>query len=262
MNLQAGWSDDTAKPANLRRVLTKNIYMTKPVETDSTQIPSLPRHSVCRSHSYELGEVTMRKVFLIGLVLMAFGRSVSAQHLGELSLDYSYMHYVPVDNLSAINMNGGGGAAVLYLAGVFGLKAEVQGYASKNINFSFPPGSVRCPAGCSGTAEANLFNGNVGPTIKIRIKAIQPFVEGLVGGAHTNFYENVHKNCAGCLSASPGDWALNFVIGGGIDVKLGHHWAIRPIEADYILTRFINDFTTGHNNQNNFRYQAGLVFEF
>jgi hypothetical protein len=38
--------------------------------------------------------------------------------------------------------------------------------------------------------------------------------------------------------------------------------AIRPVEADYFLTRFINDLTTGHRNQNSFRYQAGLVFEF
>lgn len=204
----------------------------------------------------------MRKIFLIGLVLMAFADRTPAQHLGELSVDYSYLHYVPVDNLSSINMNGGGGAAVLYLAGFLGLKAEVQGYAGKNVNFSFPPGSLRCPSGCSGTAQANLFTGNVGPTIKIRIKRIQPFFEGLIGGAHTNFYENVHKKCSGCISATPGDWALNVVIGGGIDLKLSHHWAIRPIEADYILTRFINDFTTGHNNQNNFRYQAGLVFEF
>src|SRR5215469_16750099 len=185
----------------------------------------------------------MRKIFLIGLVLMAFAGRTPAQHLGELSVDYSYLHYVPVDNLSSINMNGGGGAAVLYLAGFLGLKAEVQGYAGKNVNFSFPPGSLRCPSGCSGTAQANLFTGNVGPTIKIRIKRIQPFFEGLIGGAHTNFYENVHKNCAGCISAAPGDWALNVAIGGGIDLKLSHHWAIRPIEADYILTRFINDFT-------------------
>lgn len=204
----------------------------------------------------------MRKAFLIGLVLMAFGRSASAQHLGELSVDYSYLHYVPVNNLSAINMNGGGGAAVLYFAGFLGLKAEVQGYAGKDVNFNFPPGSLRCPSGCSGIAQADLFTGNVGPTIKIRIKAIQPFVEGMAGGAHTNFYKNVHKNCAGCISATPGDWALDVVIGGGIDLKLGHHIAVRPIEADYFLTRFINGFTTGHNNQSNFRYQAGLVFEF
>src|SRR5207245_7046521 len=125
---------------------------------------------------------------------LAFG-----QHLGEFSANYSYMHYVPVDNLPTINLNGGGGAAVLYFAGFFGIKAEFEGYASENVNFSFPPGSARCPSGCTGTAEANLITANVGPTIKIRIKGFQPFFEGLVGGAHTNYYQNVHKNCVGCV---------------------------------------------------------------
>jgi len=52
------------------------------------------------------------------------------------------------------------------------------------------------------------------------------------------------------------------VVGGSIDFKVTSHLAIRPVEADYFLTRFINDLTTGHRNQNSFRYQAGLVFEF
>lgn len=207
-------------------------------------------------------DINMRRAILVGFVLLLFGKAAFGQHLGELSANYSYMHYVPVDNLPTTNLNGGGGAAVLYFAGFFGLKAEVEGYASQSINFSFPPGSIRCPSGCSGTAEASLFTGNFGPTIKIRIKRIQPFFEGLVGGAHTNFYKNVKKNCPGCTFASPGDWALDVVLGGGIDFKLTSHLAIRPIEADYFLTRFINNLTTGHNNQSNFRYQAGLVFEF
>jgi hypothetical protein len=204
----------------------------------------------------------MRKTFLVGLVLLVSGKAAWGQHLGELTANYSYMHYVPVDNLPTANLNGGGGSAVLYFAGFFGLKAEVEGYASQNINFSFPPGSIRCPSGCTGTAPANLFTGNFGPQIKIRIKRVQPFFEGLVGGAYTNFYQNVHKNCSGCTFGAPGDWALDVVLGGGIDIKVTSHLAIRPIEADYFLTRFINNLTTGNNNQNNFRYQAGLVFEF
>jgi hypothetical protein len=204
----------------------------------------------------------MRKTLLVGLFLLISGKAAMGQHLGELTANYSYMRYVPVDNLPTANLNGGGGSAVLYFAGFFGLKAEVEGYASQNINFNFPPGSIRCPSGCTGTAQANLFTGNFGPQIKIRIKRVQPFFEGLVGGAHTNFYQNVHKNCSGCTFGSPGDWALDVVLGGGVDIKVTSHLAIRPIEADYFLTRFINNLTTGNNNQNNFRYQAGLVFEF
>jgi opacity protein-like surface antigen len=206
--------------------------------------------------------MNMKRATVVGFALLLFGKATLGQHLGELSANYSYMHYVPVDNLPSINLNGGGGAAVLYFAGFFGIKGEFEGYASQNVNFSFPPGSVRCPSGCSGTAQANLFTANVGPTIKFRIGPFQPFVEGLVGGAHTDFYQNVHKNCVGCVISSPGDWALDLVFGGGIDFKVTRHLAIRPIEADYFLTRFINNITTGHNNQSNFRYQAGLVFEF
>jgi hypothetical protein len=204
----------------------------------------------------------MRKTLLVGLVVLVSGKAALGQHLGELTGNYSYMHYVPVDNLPTANLNGGGGSAVLYFGGFFGLKAEVEGYASQSINFNFPPGSIRCPTGCTGTAQANLFTGNFGPQIKIRIKRVQPFFEALVGGAHTNFYQNVHKNCSGCRFGSPGDWALDVVLGGGVDIKVTSHLAIRPIEADYFLTRFINNLTTGNNNQNNFRYQAGLVFEF
>ena len=204
----------------------------------------------------------MRRAILVGFVLLLVGKAALGQRLGELSANYSYMHYVPVDSLPTLNLNGGGGSAVLYLGGFFGLKAEVEGYASQNINFNFPPGSITCPSGCTGTAETNLFTGNFGPQIKIRIKRVQPFFEGLVGGAHTNFYQNVRKNCSGCTFGSAGDWALHVVLGGGIDFKVTSHLAIRPIEADYVLARFINNLTTGHNNQNNFRYQAGLVFEF
>ena len=57
--------------------------------------------------------MNMKKAILVGFVLLVFGKVASGQHLGELSGNYSYMHYVPVDNLPSINLNGGGGAAVL-----------------------------------------------------------------------------------------------------------------------------------------------------
>jgi hypothetical protein len=204
----------------------------------------------------------MRKALLFGLVLLTFGGATSAQSLGELSVNYSYMRYVPAYQFPLTNLNGGGGAGVLYFAGVFGIKAEFQAYGGRYINFAFPPGSLTCPAGCSGTAQANLFTGMVGPTVKFRIKGFQPFVEGLVGAAHTNFYQNIYRTCVECTFRLPGDLALAVVVGGGIDFKITRHLSIRPIEADYFLTRFINSITTGHNNQNSFRYQAGLVFEF
>ena len=52
------------------------------------------------------------------------------------------------------------------------------------------------------------------------------------------------------------------IIGGGIDVPLTKAISIRPVQVDYLLTRFGNGFTGGNNNQSNFRYQAGISFRF
>jgi hypothetical protein len=45
-------------------------------------------------------------------------------------------------------------------------------------------------------------------------------------------------------------------------MPVGEHFAIRPAQVDYFLTRFGNAFTGGNNNQSNFRYQAGVQFRF
>jgi hypothetical protein len=39
----------------------------------------------------------MGKALLVGLVLLVSGMAALGQHLGELTANYSYMHYVPVD---------------------------------------------------------------------------------------------------------------------------------------------------------------------
>ena len=52
------------------------------------------------------------------------------------------------------------------------------------------------------------------------------------------------------------------MIGGGLDIPLSHSIAFRPVQVDYVLTRFGNGFTAGNQNQSNFRYQAGIQFRF
>jgi hypothetical protein len=50
------------------------------------------------------------------------------------------------------------------------------------------------------------------------------------------------------------------VIGGGLDINAGKHFAVRPAQLDYLLTRFnpLNESPT----QNNLRYSAMIVFKF
>jgi Outer membrane protein beta-barrel domain len=207
----------------------------------------------------------MKKIFLAGLVLL-FGSAAFAQDYPkiELSLDYSYMRFVPQNNniIQSFSLNGGGGAGTYFFTSWIGIKAEFEGYASQTRSFNFT-GTPICTGVCTGNAQGNLFTYNFGPEIKYRTEHFQPFVEALFGGARSNVYGNVVTDCVGCVfTKSPSNNAFDFIIGGGIDIPVTKMIAIRPAEVDYVLTRFGNNFTNGHNNQSNFRYEAAVVISF
>ena len=219
----------------------------------------------------------MKKLILAGLVVL-FGSVAFAQDTpkAEVSINYSYMRFNP-ENSSVINsfsLNGGGGAFSYFFNSMIGIKAEFEGYGSQTRNFNFTnttfcnPGAARIAEGgttgvCTGAAQGNLFTYNVGPVVKFRTPHVQPFVEAMFGGAHSNVNANLKKDCTGCVVVrSPSNNAFDFIIGGGIDIPITHSISFRPVELDLALTRFGNAFTKGNNNQSNLRYQAGFVFSF
>jgi opacity protein-like surface antigen len=53
--------------------------------------------------------------------------------------------------------------------------------------------------------------------------------------------------------------AFGMTAGGGIDFTVSRHFAIRPVQAEYFLTKFPDGL---NNRQNNFRYSAGIAFRF
>ncbi len=208
---------------------------------------------------------------ILGIILL-WGAVAFAQEAPpkvEVSLDYSYIHANPQNNniIPTFSLNGGGGSAAFYFSRYVGIEAEFNGYGSYTHNFRIPSGpSCDAPAGCLVSVQGNLFTYNVGPVFKYRTPHFEPFVEALFGGAHSNFYGNLYQACNGfgcsVASKSPSNNAFDFVIGGGIDIPVNEHIAIRPVQFDYLLTRFGNDFSAGNNNQSNFRFQAGVQFRF
>jgi len=211
--------------------------------------------------------MTIKNVLILGIVLL-FGTTAFAQddHKIEITGNYSYIHANPQNNsvIPTFSLNGGGGSGAFYFSKYIGIVAEFEGYGSytHNITINNP---TYCPdGGCTFSAQGNLFTYNVGPIVKFRTSHVEPFVEALFGGAHSNFYGNLYKDCNGCsvASSSPSNNAFDFIIGGGIDIPITPKIAIRPVELDYLLTRFGNAFTAGNNNQSNFRYQAGVQFRF
>jgi opacity protein-like surface antigen len=209
----------------------------------------------------------MKRVFLPVLVLF-LGNVAFAQDTPkfEVSIDYSYMRFVPQNNniIQSFSLNGGGGAFTYNVNSWLGIKGEFEGYLSQTRSFNLSNTPACVSEGiCTGNVQANLFTYNVGPVIKYRSPHFQPFVEVMFGGAHSNVDANLAQDCTGCvISKSPSNNAFDFIIGGGIDIPITKNIAFRPAEVDYVLTRFGNDFTAGNNNQSNFRYQAGVVFSF
>lgn len=202
-------------------------------------------------------------------IFLLFGLRATAQDRFEVYGEYSYLRFNPtVFGLNSRSFNGGGGGATLYFLHIFGIKADFMGYGSTSFTktFSSPvilPGGGLIPAG-SYTSQGNMFTYLFGPVLRIPIPKVTPFGEVLFGGSNTNGYVNLTNaiiSAGGTISKTPTQHPFTMAVGGGLDISLTKHLAIRPGEIDYVLSRYSNPLTST-NNQNNFRYCGGVVFKF
>ena len=203
------------------------------------------------------------KWILLGLMACLCAIPAFSQNL-ELTGDYSYLHFTPtLGNLNTINFNGGGFDASFLFHGRFGIKADLQFYANNSFTATFPTTVTRF-----GTIPAGTYRGNgsfqtylFGPIVKAHMKHFEPFGEVLFGVAHTgvftSFANSVRAAPGATLTFTGGQTPFALAAGGGLDIPLGHIFAIRAGEVDYVLTRFQNPIT-GNNNQNSFRILGGI----
>jgi hypothetical protein len=87
-----------------------------------------------------------------------------------------------------------------------------------------------------------------------RKKSLAIFGQGLIGEAHG--FNSYFPTVAGSLT-DYNSFALQ--VGGGVDIGLSRHFAVRAFQADWIRTQFPNSTT---NIQNTFRIGAGIVLRF
>jgi hypothetical protein len=109
-----------------------------------------------------------------------------------------------------------------------------------------------------------MFTYQFGPVVRIQLHDLTVFGETLFGGSHTNGYGNLERaidSGGGTLPVSGIQHPFSMAAGGGLDISLSKHVAMRVAEFDYFLTRYTNPITST-NRQNNFRYLMGFVFRF
>ena len=172
----------------------------------------------------------LRRAFCVGLLLLA-GRAAAA----EVAATYSALH------LSGETVSGVGVAASWPVGPAFRI----------GLSGSWQSGSV---AG-EDLSEWAVFGG---PSwMPRRTKTISPFLEAGVGLVRSRRQIEVFGVALGpdgvCEGGCPSDTAFATEVGGGLDVRLSGHFALRVFEVDYRYTTLADDASR-------LRLAAGLVW--
>ena len=162
----------------------------------------------------------------------------------EIGVNYSLLHANLHDDAHQVTSNGGSGYFVYNMNHVLGVVADFGGYHN---------GSIHGPLD-GDTTFTYLF----GPRLNWRHwKRANPYVQFLFGGARIS-----SGAILGQMTGSADHNGFATAAGGGLDVAITPHLAIKPIQVEY-LTSQVASFTTNRNSfQNDLRYSAGVVLRF
>lgn len=159
------------------------------------------------------------------------------------------------------NLNGWEGQGTFNFTRHFGVTADFSGNSKQLAGFS--------ALGFSAGTQQHMYNMLFGPTVTGYFGKSSVFGHALFGAAHSSLNAGVSVPILGGISApldSSNAFAMAF--GGGIDIGLSRHFAIRAAQVDLIRTNFntlksLTGLNTGTStNQNNFRYSGGVVWRF
>jgi hypothetical protein len=204
----------------------------------------------------------MKKTLSVLTAAVTCGLGVYAQDApkADLFLGYSFLRANSARNIPAFTNNGGLGTFAYNFTHNLAFEAEFGGYHNGNIhNIQFDT-----------TEMTYLF----GPRFSSsRAKTVIPYGHLLFGGIHltTSLPVTLVPTPVGTpvttttrVGASQDTFAM--AVGGGLDLRLGKGFMIRPIQFDYVLTRLedfgLSGLPSENRNQHNLRYAAGVVFNF
>src|ERR1700677_2862825 len=157
----------------------------------------------------------------------------------EMYGGYYYVRFNVDANLAGVapsqtfNVNGGGVQAEYNASRWLGLVGDLAGYgATSTVN---------------GALVGGAFTYLFGPRVNYRRGRVMPFAQVLFGGIATTSGIGI--------SGDQNNFAMT--AGGGIDFKIGRYISVRPVQAEYFMTRLPNG---PNNRENNLRIGAGIAF--
>jgi hypothetical protein len=213
----------------------------------------------------------------VPFLLLALATAQDTQRV-EVFGGYSLLHdhsLVPY----AANFSGWDTSTTIFLNRWLGATADFSGHYASTTWTAPPP----FPGATGGTYEFtnNPYSFLFGPHFTYRRSRYAPFGQALFGVTHSAPTETTLipplcpsggsgpiQTCGGSVSGSSSSTDFTMALGGGLDIDLGHGVSVRPVQADYILERYVatipdNGIFVSHTSYfNYFRYSAGLVFRF
>jgi outer membrane protein OmpA-like peptidoglycan-associated protein/opacity protein-like surface antigen len=185
------------------------------------------------------------------------------QNLGapkaELFVGYSYLRSVPTLETGnrLVWMHGGSTSLAYNINRYLGIVGDFGAYTNSEIRFQGAYGATVDVDNANVGAFSYLF----GPRLSFRNHSrVTPFVQALFGGMHAN--EVALSHCTSSCTLLPSEDTFAWTAGGGLDIRVHRHFAVRLIQAEYLMTRF-QDYSTGTTaSQNDMRLSSGIVFRF
>jgi len=171
-------------------------------------------------------------------------------------------------SLGGTNFNLGGslggweGQGTFNFTRHFGLTADFSGNSKQLAGVS--------GLGFSAGTQQHMYNMLFGPTVTGYFGKSSVFGHALFGAALSSMSAGVSVPILGGISAPlDSSHAFAMAFGGGIDIGLSRHFAIRAAQVDFIRTNFnsLDALASGlatstSNNQNSFRYSGGVIWRF
>ena len=192
-------------------------------------------------------------------VMAASGGPNNGTPKAEVFVGYSYLRAVPApsDGNRLVWLNGGSTSIAFNFNRHLGLVGDFGGF--DNSQYFLTGANPSSTVNSSGSVYTYLF----GPRLSFRNHSrITPFAQVLFGGIHAS-QVTLSSGCmgAGCTPL-PAENSFAMTGGGGLDIKVRRHLAIRIIQAEYMMTQFENHATGSGASQNDMRLSSGIVFRF
>jgi outer membrane immunogenic protein len=158
----------------------------------------------------------------------------------EVTLAYSTLRSNTIPGGStSIWLQGGKAEFRAAFSNNLGLVGEIADYHARDIN--------------SAHEDISLVSYLFGPRLSWRVHRFTPFAQVLIGGVHG--FDAMFPSRDNSTTVPD---AFAMAAGGGVNIDLSRHFALRPFQADYFLTGLPNNRT---NRQNSLRLGAGIVFK-